>query len=91
MMLAQNILMDAHEAIAGRAAERDQPTGERSMLRCVNAFNAMTGHNLSEHDGWIFMVALKTARAYGGRFNSDDYIDGSAYMALAGECAAKEA
>jgi len=53
----------------------------------------MTGHRLSEHDGWLFMVALKAARAAtpGGRHNADDYVDMRAYAALTGECAERAA
>ena len=49
------------------------------------ARNALTGHNLSETEGWKFMVCLKLARAAHARFNCDDYLDGAAYMALACE------
>jgi hypothetical protein len=51
------------------------------------AFNALTGHELSERDGWLFMVMLKAARATAGGHNPDDYEDGAAYFALAGESA----
>lgn len=71
-----------------RAAERDQPSGERSMLRTVTAFNALTGHRLSERDGWLFMAVLKAARAASTHTGlPDDYEDGAAYFALAGEAA----
>ena len=60
------------------------------MGRTVAAFNALTGHNLSERDGWLFMGVLKMARACctpSGR--PDDYVDLSSYGALAGEAAAR--
>jgi hypothetical protein len=37
------------------------------------------------------MLCLKAARAEGGCFKADDYVDGAAYFALYGEAAAKEA
>ena len=88
-MDAPEILHSAAECITDRGAQCDQPNGERSMGRAVAAFNALTGHHLSERDGWLFMVALKAARAAtpSGRHNADDYVDGAAYMALAGESA----
>lgn len=86
-MNAPDILTRAAQHIADRAASRDQPQGERSMARAVGAFNALTGHTLSERDGWLFMVALKAARATAGAHNPDDYEDGAAYFALAGESA----
>ena len=36
--------------------------GERSMASTVKAFNALTGHNLTESEGWEFMVLLKLVR-----------------------------
>lgn len=86
---AHEILEQGAAAIRQRAASRDlEQTGERSMLRTVAAFNALTGHSLSEREGWVFMVMLKAARAQLGALNPDDYVDGAAYFALAGECAA---
>lgn len=87
---AQDILDAAHEAIGDRAASRDVGK-ERSMARTVATFNALTGHKLTEAPGWQFMAVLKLARAQGARLNMDDYIDGAAYMALAGECAKQAA
>lgn len=87
MMKADAILRIGEECLASRGAERDKADGERSMRRTVAAFNALTGHNLTEVEGWLFMVALKAARATAGGHKLDDYIDGAAYFALAGECA----
>lgn len=84
---ASDILRAAAGHIDDRAALRDSPQGERSMARCVAAFNALSGHRLSERDGWIFMAALKFARATAGGHCLDDYEDAAAYAALAGECA----
>lgn len=85
---ATDLLQTAHEQIGNRAAERDTEA-ERSMCSAVNAFNAIHGTNLTEEHGWMFMVFLKAARAKGGRVRVDDYVDGSAYFALAGEAAIK--
>lgn len=84
---APTILLLAAAHIGARAATRDLPQGERSMARTVAAFNALTGHTLSERDGWMFMAQLKAARALAGAHNPDDYQDGAAYFALAGESA----
>src|SRR5690625_4784057 len=89
-MGAHGILSAAAEAIDDRAAERDVEQ-ERSMARTVQAFNALTGHELTETDGWLFMVVLKAARATAGAFQADDWIDMAGYVGLAGECAAKGA
>lgn len=84
---ANQILTQAAATVAQRGTERDQADGERSMRRTVLAFNALTGRDLSEVEGWLFMVALKAARATAGGHKLDDYLDGAAYFALAGECA----
>lgn len=87
-MKAPDILKSAAAIIEQRGSERDQPGGERSMARTIATFNALTGHALTERDGWAFMVALKLARAYASPTGvPDDYKDGAAYMALAGEWA----
>lgn len=84
---APDLLIEAADTIGNRAAQRDMPTGERSMGRAVDTFRALTGITLSERDGWVFMAILKLARAQGGALRMDDYIDGAAYIALAGESA----
>ena len=83
-MNAPDILATAADCIGNRAAQRDQGC-ERSMARAVDTFNALTGSTLNEREGWIFMAILKLARAQAGRHVLDDYVDGAAYIALAGE------
>lgn len=90
MKTAPEFLEAASRAIGDRAAQRDCPTGERSMARAVDAFNAMTGHDLTEVDGWWFMVLLKMARAQNGGLQPDDFTDAAAYCALGGEAAVAE-
>lgn len=86
---APDLLISAADAIADRAQLRDQPNGERSMARAVAAFNALFDAQLSEQQGWQFMVLLKLARSSAGRIHLDDYTDAAAYAALAGECATR--
>lgn len=83
---APEIISAALAHIAERAVLRDTPTGERSMARTVAAFNALTGRNLTESEGWLFMIALKLARATAGGFNPDDYEDLCGYVGLLAEC-----
>ena len=71
----------------GRVVQRDSEAGERSMARAVAAFNAQEGTNLTEAQGWRFMIQLKYARAVNGVFVADDYDDMAAYAGLAGEAA----
>lgn len=88
-MGAKEIGEVAVATISARAAERDSGEGERSMASAVKAFNAMTSVGLTETEGWLFMVLLKISRSRRGKFVVDDYIDGAAYMMLAGECEQK--
>ena len=85
VIAAGTILQNAAAEMLDRAASRDTPKGERSMGRCVKAFNAMFGTELTETQGWQFMELLKMARSAGGEFRLDDFTDGVAYAALAGE------
>ena len=87
---ASEYLQQADKIMAQRAVFRDTAEGERSMEDAVNAFNILTGHKLSETDGWKFMKILKMARAKNGKYNEDDYSDGVAYSALEAESASKE-
>ena len=73
-----------------RAKTYDAPGGERSMGKTVAAFNVITGHNLTEEDGWLFMEILKQVRSQQGDYRADNYEDLVAYAALRGECAARE-
>jgi hypothetical protein len=73
-----------------RAATYDAPAGERSMAKTVTAFNSLTGHSLTEEQGWLFMEVLKLARSQQGQFRRDNYEDAVAYAALRGEAAEKE-
>lgn len=84
MSYPARVLETAKENIQQRASTRDIDQ-ERSMARTVATFNSLTQHSLTEHDGWIFMVVLKLARAYGGKYHVDDYIDAASYAALAAE------
>ena len=87
---AINIIQAAANTLQDRASTRDSPEGERSMSATVKAFNAIFGESMTETQGWLFMVLLKTVRSSQGTLQIDDYLDGTAYFALAGESAIKE-
>ena len=85
-MNADQILTAAADHLRDRAAQRDTPEGERSMGKTVAAFNAISGHTLTEREGWMFMVMLKAVRACATPDGClDSHQDGAAYFALAGE------
>lgn len=87
---APEFLEAAANHMRNRAAQRDAPEGERSMAKTVAAFNATYSLQLTEEMGWMFMVFLKASRSSHGVYVQDDYEDGSAYFALAGESAARD-
>ena len=86
---ASDFLGAALSHLEDRASTYDNPAGERSMGRTVEAFNAITGHKLTEEQGYLFMCLLKQVRSQQGKYKSDNYEDLTAYAALMGESAAK--
>ncbi len=89
MLEAPDLLEKAAATMRERSAERDTKK-ERAMKRTILIFNAIFGTAMTEYQGWVFMFCLKMARAHGGSFREDDYLDMAAYAALAGECKAGE-
>jgi len=86
-MTPSEMLRRSAQHIEDRAEQRDCPGGERSMAKTITAFNALEGTELTEEQGWRFMVMLKYARSTAGTFVVDDYEDMAAYAALAAESA----
>lgn len=86
-MKAPQFLQAGLDAMQQRAATYDKPEGERSMGATVEAFRAITGHDISEEAGWLFMAILKAVRSQQGNYSADSYVDGAAYFGLAGEAA----
>lgn len=86
---AHKILDAAAGHLEDRAATYDKPEGERSMGAAVAAFSAISGVTMTEEQGWLFMALLKAVRTQQGNYRADNYEDGAAYFALAGESAAK--
>ena len=87
---AHGILVQAGEHLSARASTYDKPQGERSMGVTVEMFNTLTGHDVTEEQGWLLMGLLKMVRSQQGEFRLDSYEDGAAYFALAGESAARD-
>ncbi len=83
---AEEFLHQAAELMAERGKEYDKPTGERSMGQSVNAFNAITGRDLSEAEGWLLMSLVKRVRQYSTpSYHKDSAEDAVAYAALEAE------
>lgn len=82
---AESFLRQAAELMKERGKQYDQDGGERSMGKTVEAFNAITGRDLSESEGWLLMGLLKSVRQYSGDYHRDSAEDKVAYAALEAE------
>lgn len=83
---AAELLGRAARHMHDRASTYDAPGGERSMGKAVTAFNAITGHTLSESEGWLLLQALKDVRLFTrSAYHADSAEDCIAYAALKAE------
>lgn len=83
---AQDLLHRAADLMDERGKQYDQPSGERSMLAAVTAFNAIAGYHLTEADGFLLMAILKMVRDQSRETPHRDSIDDLvAYASLYGE------
>lgn len=88
---ATTLLHAAAGHMEQRAATYDAPGGERSMQRTVAAFNAITGRDLTESEGWLLMQVLKDVRdRQRQQPHQDSLEDCVAYAALKAEARLKE-
>ena len=87
---AHSLLMETADILGSRGKERDKEEGERTIPQLVPLFNQITGHKLSNEDGWLFMLMLKLVRMRGGSFKDDDYLDAIGYAALMAEQSIKD-
>lgn len=91
-MKATDALKRAAEIMDERGKQYDKPDGERSMGSTVHAFNAITGHRLTESHGWLLMLLLKQVRQFQCEgFHQDSAEDAIAYAALLAESKSREA
>jgi hypothetical protein len=90
--LAPTLLDAAAGHMRDRAATYDQPGGERSMGRTVQALNAILGREaLTESEGWLLLQILKDVRdRQRATPHRDSLEDGIAYAALKAEARLKE-
>lgn len=83
---AAELLGRAAKHMHDRASTYDKPEGERSMGRAVQAFNAITGHTLTESEGWLLLQVLKDVRLFTREaYHADSAEDCIAYAALKAE------
>ena len=87
---APELLGRAARHMHDRAATYDTLGGERSMGKAVQAFNAITGRELTESEGWLLMAILKAVRSETrSEPHQDSLEDLIAYAALYAEARSK--
>lgn len=86
-MKAPDLLRRAAEIMDERGKQYDKPDGERSMGRAVTAFNAITGRELTEAEGWLLLQVLKDVRQWQNpnKAHQDSLEDCIAYASLKAE------
>jgi hypothetical protein len=85
-MRAPDLLAKAAELMIERGKTYDEEGGERSMGKTVAAFNAITGRDLTEAEGWLLMQVLKDVRLFTREtYHADSAEDCIAYAALKAE------
>lgn len=91
-MKSNEFLQAAIDVQKERGAQYDKPSGERSMGATVAAFNAITGRDLSESEGWLLLQTLKDVRQWQNpsKYHHDSALDGVAYSALKAEALSEE-
>lgn len=83
---ASEFLSKASSLLTERGKTYDSLEGERSMQQTIDAYNAITGNELCESDGWLIMLLLKQTRQWKvEKFHRDSAEDSVTYAALLGE------
>lgn len=91
MNSSQDFLKAAIRIQEERAREYDKPEGERSMGAVVVAFNAITGQDITEAQGWLLLETLKNVRLFtASGFHFDSALDSVSYSSLKAEAKGRE-
>lgn len=91
MPSAEEFLTKGATILAERGKTYDAPEGERSMGKAVAAFNVITGHVLSEAEGWLLLQILKDVRQWQKPgYHQDSAEDCINYAALKAEALSAE-
>lgn len=89
---APDLLIKAAGIMAERGKQYDKPGGERSIGKCVAAFNLITGQDLTEAEGWLLLQVLKDVRMWQRPgYHQDSAEDCIAYASLKAEAKQREA
>ena len=85
----KDLLTTAMQLVGG---DRHKDYGDKvkNHNNIAKLWSAYKDVEITPHDVAIMMVLLKIARTKLGAISSDTYVDGSAYMSIAGECKSHE-
>jgi len=87
--LAEDFLQDGIRILHERGQGYDGES-ERSMEKIVKIFNEVFDKDITERQGWEFMVILKLVRSASKKVKEDTFIDKQNYSALAAEAFTRE-
>jgi len=89
LLKTKELLTTAIDLVGG---DRHKDYGDKvdNHKNIAKLWSAYKDVDITAHDVAIMMVLLKIARTKLGAVSSDTYIDGSAYMSIAGECKSHE-
>lgn len=85
-MHRKDILQTAIDLTLGEREAEYGPMTE-TMARVAAASSAVLDKDLDARDIAVIMTVMKLTRSRKSPTKADHYIDGAAYMAMAGECA----
>ena len=80
----ERILQDAKKLVAGNR-QKEYGNTVINHKNIADLWSAYLGRDIRAQDVALMMALLKIARTKTGTVNRDDYVDGAAYMAIAGE------
>ena len=84
------IILETASKLVGGQRHEDYGDKIKNHTNIANLWSAYKDVNITPHDVAIMMCLLKIARTKLGAVSEDTYVDGSAYMAIAGECKSNE-
>lgn len=88
---AEQINEAAMEHIIERGKTYDSEAGERSAAKTAQAFNAITGHNISESEVFLLLQILKDVRQWSkSKYHQDSAEDSISYAVLKAESLERE-
>ena len=88
--LKTKTLLETASQLVGGQRHTDYGDKIKNHTNIADLWTSYLDIKLTPHDVAIMMCLLKIARTKLGAVSEDTYVDGSAYMAIAGECKSHE-